>query len=72
LHEHGTEPKKTAMIQDLGRKLEVPHALGMTTVLVPPATREVREGWELSGRDALHVDHGNGDLAGFLRKIRSA
>ncbi len=39
------------MFEDLARNLEVPHALGMTTVLVvPPATREiVREGWELAG-----------------------
>ena len=45
----------------------VPHALGMTTVLVvPPATREVfREGWELEGREAAHVDHVTDDLTGF-------
>ena len=59
------------MFEDLARNLEVPHALGMTTVLVvPPATREVfREDWELEGRDAAHVDHVTDDLAGFLRKI---
>ena len=40
------------------------------TDVVPPATREVfREGWELEGRDAAHVDHVTDDLAGFLRKI---
>jgi putative hydrolase of the HAD superfamily len=49
----------------------VPHALGMTTVLVVPSgTREVfREEWELAGRDAPHVDHVTDDLAGFLRGI---
>ena len=26
----------------------------------------MREGWELEGRDALHVDHITDDLAGFL------
>ena len=50
------------------------YALGMTTVLVvPPATREVfREGWELEGREAAHVDHVTDDLTGFLRRIFAA
>ena len=54
--------------------LSVPYALGMTTVLVvPPATREVfREGWELEGREAAHVDHVTDDLTGFLRRIFAA
>ena len=41
------------MFEDLARNLAVPHALGMTTVLVVPEnTREVfREDWELEGRD---------------------
>lgn len=74
LHKHGVDPKRAAMIEDLARNLEVPHRLGMTTVLVvPPATREVfREGWELEGREAAHVDHVTDDLVGFLRRIRPA
>ena len=62
------------MFEDLARNLEVPHALGMTTVLVvPQGQREVfREGWELEGRDAPHVDHVTDDLAGYLRDIVSA
>jgi putative hydrolase of the HAD superfamily len=37
---------------------------------VPEGTREVlREGWELEGRDAPHVDHVTDDLTGFLRTI---
>jgi putative hydrolase of the HAD superfamily len=45
----------------------------MTTVLVVPEhTREVfREGWELEGRDAPHVDHVTDDLAGFLDRIKT-
>ena len=36
-------------------------------------TREVfREGWELEGRDAPHVDHITDDLAGFLRRLVTA
>jgi putative hydrolase of the HAD superfamily len=71
LQRHGVDPAKAAMFEDLARNLEVPHALGMTTVLVvPEGTREVfREDWELAGRDAAHVDHVTDDLAGFLRTI---
>jgi putative hydrolase of the HAD superfamily len=69
---HGVDPAKAAMFEDLSRNLEVPHALGMTTVLVvPEGTREVlREDWELAGRDAAYVDHVTDDLAGFLGRIR--
>ena len=71
LKRHGVDPAKAAIFEDLARNLEVPHALGMTTVLVVPSgTREVfREEWELAGRDAPHVDHATDDLAGFLRGI---
>jgi putative hydrolase of the HAD superfamily len=68
---HNVDPHKAAMFEDLARNLEAPHALGMITVLVvPEAQREVfREGWELEGRDAAHVDYLTDDLAGFLEKI---
>ena len=68
---HDVDPAKAAMFEDLSRNLEAPHALGMTTVLVVPnGQREVfRQDWELSGRDAPHVDHVTDDLAGFLDTI---
>jgi putative hydrolase of the HAD superfamily len=68
---HQVNARRAAIFEDLARNLEVPHALGMTTVLVvPEGTREVlREEWELAGRDAVHVDHVTDDLAGFLRSI---
>jgi putative hydrolase of the HAD superfamily len=71
LARHGVDPAKAAMFEDLARNLEVPHALGMTTVLVvPEGTREVfRQDWEMEGRDALHVDHVTDDLAGFLAAL---
>ncbi len=71
LARHKVDPAKAAMFEDLARNLEVPHALGMTTVLVVPAgTREVfREDWELAGRDAPHVDHVTDNLAGFLVNV---
>ena len=68
------DPAKAAMFEDLSRNLEVPHALGMTTVLVvPEGSREVfRESWELEGRDAAHVDHVTDDLTGFLSRMSPA
>jgi putative hydrolase of the HAD superfamily len=68
---HGVDPARAAIFEDLARNLEVPHARGMTTVLVvPEGTREVfREDWELAGRDEPHVDHVTDDLTGFLRRI---
>jgi putative hydrolase of the HAD superfamily len=68
LSRHRIDPRRAAIFEDLARNLEVPHALGMTTVLVVPGhTREVfREEWELAGREAPHVDHVTDDLAGFL------
>jgi putative hydrolase of the HAD superfamily len=68
---HNVDPGKAAIFEDLSRNLEVPHALGMTTVLVAPAgTRAVlREDWELAGRDATHVDHVTDDLSSFLRAV---
>jgi len=74
LKAHSVEAGTAAMFEDLARNLAVPHRLGMTTVLiVPEHTREVfREGWELEGRDAAHVDHVTDDLAGFLETITKA
>jgi len=71
LARHDVDPNKAAIFEDLARNLEVPHALGMTTVLVVPQGARVvlREEWELAGRDAPHVDHVTDDLAGFLRGI---
>src|SRR5260370_36697251 len=65
---HAVDPARAAMFEDLARNLAVPHALGMTTVLVlPGGTRAVfRQDWELEGRDAPHVDHVTDDLTGFL------
>lgn len=71
LQRYAVDPAKAAMFEDLARNLEAPHALGMTTVLVVPSdTHEIlREGWELEGRDAPHVDHLTDDLTGFLQGI---
>jgi putative hydrolase of the HAD superfamily len=71
---HGIDARRAAMFEDLARNLAVPHALGMTTVLVvPEGAREVfREDWELEGRDAPHVDHVTDNLASFLQGLAVA
>ena len=74
LARHQVDPTRAAIFEDLARNLEVPHALGMITVLVVPEGARVvlREEWELAGREAPHVDHVTDDLAGFLRGIAAA
>ncbi len=70
LKRHQVDAKRTAIFEDLARNLEVPHALGMITVLVVPKGAGVvlREEWELAGRNEPHVDHVTDDLAGFLQR----
>ena len=74
LKRHDVDPHRAVLFEDLARNLEVPHALGMTTVLVVPQGAGVvlREDWELAGRDAPHVDHVTDDLTGFLHAIAGA
>jgi putative hydrolase of the HAD superfamily len=74
LSRHRVDPARAAIFEDLSRNLVVPHARGMTTVLVVPSgTREVfREDWELAGRDEPHVDYVTDDLTGFLSAIHAS
>jgi len=74
LARHGVDASKAAMFEDLARNLEVPHALGMTTVLVVPEGERVvlRETWELEGHDAPHIDHLTENLVDFLTRIAQA
>jgi putative hydrolase of the HAD superfamily len=68
---HKVNPRRAAMFEDLVRNLSIPHALGMTTVLVMPGATIAgqREAWELEGRDANYADHVTTDLVGFLQQI---
>jgi putative hydrolase of the HAD superfamily len=74
LAHHRVDATRAAIFEDLARNLEVPHALGMITVLVvPEGTHTVlREEWELAGRESAHVDHVTDNLAEFLRRIAAA
>lgn len=66
------DPKRAALFEDIDRNLIVPHARGMTTVLVtpPPGEAPEREAWEISDGFQPHVDFVTDDLAGFLGRIR--
>lgn len=57
----GLDPGAAAMFEDEARNLEVPHRLGMRTVLVGPAPAGSGPG--------SHVDHATDDLAGFLGRV---
>ncbi|MBN8918883.1 MAG: pyrimidine 5'-nucleotidase [Rhizobiales bacterium] len=71
LRAHGVEATRAAMFEDLARNLEVPHRLGMVTVLVVPPgqTLAARESWEFEGREDAYVNHVTEDLAGFLETV---
>jgi putative hydrolase of the HAD superfamily len=55
LSRYAIAPARAAMFEDIARNLEVPHALGMTTVLVTGGPAEF-----------AHVHHTTGNLADFL------
>lgn len=69
----GIEPARAAMFEDIARNLEVPHALGMTTVWVRPGLPGPERHQQLSheGSDGPHVHHVTDDLRGFLGSIMS-
>lgn len=71
LERHDVDATKAAMFEDLARNLEIPHRLGMTTVLVvPEGQRKIfREAWELEGRDEPHIDHVTENLVGFIEAL---
>lgn len=72
---YGIAPGRSAMFEDLPRNLEVPHTLGMRTVLVvaapdtPQETLAYRQRWEVEIGTAAHIDHVTDDLADFLVRI---
>jgi len=69
--ETGIEPERSAMFEDIARNLEVPHELGMTTVLVTsPDNKDAQHLNALhGGAGEEHVDHVTDDLAAFLTQL---
>ncbi|HXF53523.1 MAG TPA: pyrimidine 5'-nucleotidase [Hyphomicrobiaceae bacterium] len=68
---HDVAPQEAAMFEDVPLNLEVPHALGMTTVLVAsdyidhPAQAEIRT-WR---EPPAHIHHVTRDLTSFLAAL---
>jgi putative hydrolase of the HAD superfamily len=70
---HAIEPQRAAMFEDIARNLEIPHRLGMTTVLVTcPDNADSNLLNAQAGSTMHHVDHVTEDLAGFLSRIEGA
>ena len=72
LQQADVDPHDAVMFEDLAHNLEVPHAVGMTTVLVcSPAGLENADINEFDGVNAgaEHVHHTTTHLAGFLDEI---
>ncbi len=71
LGRHGVNARASAMFEDMPHNLEVPHGLGMATVLVTSATfdhpvQHDIAGWEKS---PAHIHHVTDNLTGFLQGI---
>lgn len=69
LSRFGIDAAHAAMFEDLPRNLEIPHTLGMRTVLVvgrPEDVGEYKLPWESEGHDKPFVEHVTEDLAAFL------
>lgn len=67
--------RTAAMFEDLARNLEVPAAMGMTTVLVTPGSGEhpdAAEGWVRPDEGGDHVHHVTDDLPAFLAALARA
>ncbi len=67
----GIDPARAAIFEDIERNLSVPHARGMTTVLVTPkqGAHDHREDWEILRGQPDHIHFVTDDLAGFLRGL---
>jgi putative hydrolase of the HAD superfamily len=71
LKTHDVNPKRAAFFEDIARNLEVPHDMGMVTVLVKSADNKdanhLNEGW-----DGPHVQHVTEHLAQFLNDVNNS
>lgn len=72
LGDHGVDPTRAAMFEDIAKNLEPPFALGMRTVLVVPRrdATDHREDWEITRQVPAYVNFVTEDLAGFLTALR--
>lgn len=69
--QHGIDPARAVMFDDLEKNLVVPDEVGMVTVQVVAGedfAHEQVEAWELSHNTASHVHHITDNLLNFLRQ----
>lgn len=65
---HAVDARRAAFFEDIARNLEVPHAMGMVTVLV--THDDNRDANHLNaGADGAHVHHRTSNLAAFLTHL---
>jgi putative hydrolase of the HAD superfamily len=65
---HGVNPKRAAMFEDIARNLEVPHDMGMVTVLV--THDDNYDAGRLNDMtNGEHIHHTTEDLSHFLKSI---
>ncbi len=70
LNRYNVEPKSSAFFEDLSRNLEVPHHMGMTTVLVSSLEHPDADHLGSSGNEP-HVHHRTTDLPAFLSQLKA-
>jgi putative hydrolase of the HAD superfamily len=65
---HGVDPTKAAMFEDLVKNLEVPHAVGMKTILIVAKSgiTDLRDDWERKQARPAFVEYVTDDIAQFL------
>ncbi len=70
--QHGIDPNRAVMFDDLQKNLLVPHEIGMSTVHVvadDSFAHEQVDAWELDRGTGTHVHHVTDDLAQFLTNL---
>ena len=71
LRQHGVDARTSAMFEDMPHNLEVPHTLGMATVLIQSPTFDHPVQHEIAGwhQRPVHIHHVTDDLTDFLGRI---
>jgi putative hydrolase of the HAD superfamily len=70
-NKHGVDPARAAMFEDLVKNLEVPHAVGMKTVLIVAKSgiADLRDDWERKQARPDFVEYVTDDIADFLTPL---
>lgn len=67
LEEHGVDPARAILVEDLARNLKPAHDRGMTTLHI-----HTENDWAMFGHDDDHVHHSTVDLVGWLEQVVAA